>query len=167
LLPAYFALASLTITWSGLKKFRIGKKLQIGSILAIIIIIWSFIDSYKYNRQNIDSGPKEIPEIANFFHRTYGDTERGKKIITRKPHIAYYLDMTMVLFPYVQNETELRQQVQESKASFLFFSTMEAHMRPQFQSLLNPQNAPSWLIPLVYTASPPAVLYKIDFGSTP
>jgi Dolichyl-phosphate-mannose-protein mannosyltransferase len=167
LLPAYFVLGSLTVTWSGLQKFRIGKKLHIGSILAIVIIAWTCIDSYKYNRENIDSGPKEIPVISDLFHRTYGDMERGKKIITRKPHIAYYLDMTMVLFPYVQNEAELRQQVEASSASFLFFGTMEAAMRPQFQGLLYPQNAPSWLVPLVYTASPPAVLYKINFGSTP
>jgi hypothetical protein len=44
---------------------------------------------------------------------------------------------------------------------------MEAGMRPQFQKLLDPRNAPKELRPLTYTTNPPAVLYKVELGGTP
>ena len=36
-------------------------------------------------------------------------------------------------------------------------------MRPQFQFLLDPSRATPELKPLVYTLSPPAVLYRIEY----
>jgi len=31
------------------------------------------------------------------------DTEDGKIVLARKPHIAYYLDMKLEMFPYVNS----------------------------------------------------------------
>jgi hypothetical protein len=116
---------------------------------------------------NIDSGPREVLTFGDWFHQNFGDSERGKVVIARKPHIAYYLDMKLEMFPYVESYDQLVAEMRRSKASYLYFSLMEAGMRPQFQNLLNPRTAPKELRPLTYTTNPPAVLYKIELVDTP
>jgi hypothetical protein len=165
LLPAYILIGSLTLTWPGLKKFTGGKSSPIVGIVFLVLLVWTMVDSYNFNLKNIDSGPQEVPLIADWFNKNYGRGNDTLLIVTRKPHIAYYLGMSMIAFPLVQNEQELHEQIKTNKASYLFFSTMEAHMRPQFQSWLDPRNAPAWLTPVTYTISPPAVLYKINLDN--
>jgi hypothetical protein len=167
LLIIYVALAVRALTWRKLSTVRFWNRVQIGALISWFLVVWTFIQAYEFNRTNIDSGPQEIPLIADWFIKNYGRGTEEQQIVSRKPHIAYYLGMSMVAFPYVQSEEELRQQVKASKASYFFFSSIEAYMRPQFRTLLNPQSAPPWLIPITYTIYPPAVLYKINFGTTP
>ncbi len=167
LYPAYLTLAALALTWKGLHGYRFWNRVHVGGLIAVVLLVWSFDVSFRFNRENIDSGPKEIPVIADWFHNTYGDSESGKIIMTRKPHIAYYLDMEMTVFPLAANEAELKAEVEKTHASYLFFSVMEAGLRPQFQYLLDPRRAPAWLVPLTYTISPPAVLYKVDLTKAP
>lgn len=167
LLPGYLVLAVLALSWKGLYSFRFWNRIHLGGLIAVGVLMWTFSVSYKFNRNNIDSGPKEIPVIASWFNGNFGESERGKIIMTRKPHIAYYLDMEMTVFPMVTTEAELRQEVEKTHASYLFFSVMEAGLRPQFQHLLDPRRAPAWLIPLTYTVAPPAVLYKTDLTKSP
>ncbi len=140
--------------------------MTLGGVLAIVIIVWTFSRSYEFNRVNIDSGPKEILIIAEWFKRTTG-ADPEAIVLARKPHAAYYLDMKMGGFPYVDTYEELLREARKANAHYLYFGIMEAAMRPQFQSLLDPRNAPADLKPLVYTNAPPAVLYEImPFDST-
>lgn len=166
LLPAYIALALKTLTWHKLAEFRFWKTIQIGGLAAFLLILWTGINSYQFNKTNIDSGPREVIGIAKWFEQNVGWSESGKIIISRKPHIAYYLDMQMQLFPYVNTYEELVAEMKKVSASYLYFSLMEAGMRPQFQHLLDPRNAPAELRPLTYTAYPPAVLYKVELGGS-
>ena len=167
LLLIYVTLAIHTLTWKKLTRVRLWNYVQISVLISWIVLVWTFSQAYEFNMTNINSGPQEVPLIADWFIKNYGKGNESQLIVTRKPHIAYYLGMSMSGFPYVQNEEELRKQVKDSKASYLFFSTMEAYMRPQFQTWLDPRNAPSWLIPITYTISPPAVLYKVNLENTP
>jgi hypothetical protein len=136
-----------------------------GGVIAIVLFLWTGYSSVEFNRVNIDSGPKEIVSIAGWVHQNLGEAEHGKIVIARKPHIAYYLDMKLEMFPYVNSYEELVAHMRKSNASYLYFGLMEAGMRPQFQSLLDPQSAPKELKPLTYTINPPAVLYKVDLGA--
>ena len=162
LLPVYVTLSLKTLTWQRLATYRFWNRIHIGALACYVLILWSFSDAYSFNRENIDSGPKEVPIIAQWFKNHGGDIEMGKTIICRKPHIAYYLNMEMASFPYVNTVDELQAEVKRAGASYLFFGLMEAGMRPQFQQLLDPANAPAWLRPVTYTVAPPAVLYKVE-----
>lgn len=165
LLPFYVALALKTLTWQKLAQYRFWNRIHIGGLAGIILLIWTGYNSYQFNSMTIDSGPKEVIGIARWFEQNVGQKDSGKIIITRKPHIAYYLDMKMELFPYVNTYGELLAKMREVNASYLYFGLMEAGMRPQFRQLLDPRNAPPELRPLTYTVSPPAVLYKVELGA--
>jgi hypothetical protein len=166
LLTGYVFLALIAFSSSTLQKFRFGENLTLGGILAVIVIVWTFSRSYEFNRVNIDSGPKEILTIADWFKRTM-PADPEAILLTRKPHAAYYLNMKMGGFPYVETYEELLGEARKANARYLYFSIMEAAMRPQFQSLLDPRNATADLRPVVYTNAPPAVLYEImPFDST-
>jgi hypothetical protein len=167
LLPVYGVLALKALSVPALAQFRFWKTIQAGGLVAIVLVIWTMNSSLNFNRENIDSGPREVLSFGSWFHQNYGDSERGKIVIARKPHVAYYLDMKLEMFPYVDTYEQLVAEMRRSKASYLYFSRMEAGMRPQFQQLLDPRNAPKELRPLTYTTNPPAVLYKIDLGGTP
>ncbi len=167
LLPVYAALALKALSIPSLSQFRFWKTIQVGGLIAILLVIWTGYNSMEFNRTNIDSGPKEVLSFGSWSHQNLGDSERGKIVIARKPHIAYYLDMKLEMFPYVENYDQLLAELRRVKASYLYFSLMEAGMRPQFQKLLDPRNAPKELRPLTYTTNPPAVLYKVELGGTP
>lgn len=167
LLPLYVALALKALTWTQLSQYRFWNRIHIGGLVAVIALGWSAANSYQFNSLNIDSGPKEVVSIAQWFEKNMPHAERGGIIIARKPHIAYYLDMKMQLFPYVNSYEELLTEMRNVKASYLYFGLMEAGMRPQFQYLLDPRNAPRELKPLTFTAYPPAVLYRVELTVKP
>lgn len=157
LIPVYSALAVSTLTrdrWRGIPFYN-------GTLIALGLVIWSFTVSFDFNRQNIDSGPKEITVIADWFNANVRDTDETRTIVCRKPHIAYYINKTMKYFPYVDTWEELKSETKKMGASYLFYGIFEANMRPQFQQLLYPNNAPEWLEPITYTTSPPSVLYRV------
>lgn len=165
LLPLYASFAMKTLTWPKLSSYRFWNRLQIGALVAFALVAWSGWRAYEFNAQNIDSGPKEILAFARWCDSNLPPSERGKNIIARKPHVAYYLDMKMAGFPYVESYDDLKREMKSLDASYLYFSLMEAGMRPQFQYLLDPRRAPPELKPLTYTVSPPAVLYKVERDS--
>ncbi len=167
LLPVYCMLALKALSIPSLAKYRFWKTIHAGGLIAIVLVIWTGSDSMEFNRTNIDSGPKEVLSFGSWFHENFGDSERGKVVVARKPHIAYYLDMKLEMFPYVESYDQLLSELRRVKASYLYFSLMEAGMRPQFQKLLDSRNAPKELRPLTYTSNPPAVLYKVELGGTP
>ena len=130
--------------------------------ITLVLAVWTLSQALSFNRANIDSGPKEVLAISEWFHRNVGTVSDTTVIVARKPHISYYLGMSMTVFPNISSMEELYQSLQQSHAQYLYFGVFEASMRPQFQRLLDPSNAPGWLIPLTYTADPPAVLYRFS-----
>ena len=167
LLPIYAVLALKVLTWQQLAQYRFWKSVQIGAMASFVLVLWSAVNSYQFNSVNIDSGPKEVVSVAEWFDKNIGQAERGRIIVARKPHIAYYLDMKMQLFPYVNTYEDLIAEMRKVNAAYLYFGLMEAGMRPQFQYLLDPRNAPAELKPLTYTRYPPAVLYKVELSQQP
>jgi hypothetical protein len=134
---------------------------KFGLLLVSALIIFTFIKSYSFNSVNIDSGPKELLTLRDWYFQNVPEPERGKRIAARKAHVAYYLDMEFKLMPMADSYEELISKLKEQKADYLYFSTIEAAMRREFQYLLNPKQNHPGLKVVVYFESPPAVLYKV------
>jgi 4-amino-4-deoxy-L-arabinose transferase-like glycosyltransferase len=157
LIPVYATLAVSTLTWD---RWRLIPFYN-GSVISLALIVWAFSVSYEFNKQNIDSGPKEVKVIADWFNANVRDTDETKSVVCRKPHIAFYIGKTMKYFPYVDTWEDLESEIKKMNATYLFYGVFEANMRPQFQQLLNPNTAPEWLEPIAYTNNPPSVLYRV------
>lgn len=167
LLPIYAALAVKALSSPALAQYRFWKTIHAGGIIGIVLVLWTGVDSIEFNRVNIDSGPQEVVSIGSWFRQNSDESERGKIVVARKPHIAYYLGLQMEMFPMVDSYPQLLAELKRVNASYLYFSVMEAGMRPQFQRLLDPRVAPKELRPLTFTTNPPAVLYKVELDPTP
>lgn len=159
LIPVYSTLAVGALVWHRWQKIP----LYNATVVALVLIGWTAVVSYDYNKVNIDSGPKEIKVIADWFNANIKDTDESKIIVCRKPHIAFYINKTMKYFPYVESWEELERETKKINASYFFYGIFEANMRPQFQQLLNPRTAPPWLEPITYTVNPPSVLYRVKY----
>jgi len=162
LLPAYLALAFKALTDTTVARFRLWDRLAIARLIVVALLVWSASASYLFNSVNIASGPEEILDLAEGFQKSGVQVPPGTIVVTRKPHIAYYLKMQMVLFPLVHSYDELERAVHKANASYLYFSVIEAQLRPEFRNLLEPKNAPPWLKPVAFRNFPPAVLYKVQ-----
>ena len=107
------------------------------------LVAFTFAKSYSFNSSRIDSGPKELLVLEEWYEKNIPENERGKKIASCKAHVAYYLDMKFSLIPMADTYEELIAKLKENNVDHLYFSTMEAAMRRQFQFLLDPrQNHP-------------------------
>lgn len=164
LLPLYVVLALRTLTWPALAAWRLWGSVQIGGVAAIVLVLWQFAESKAFNGEQIDSGPAEVVQVGRWFEANQPRPDPGTIVVARKPHIAYYLGMTLEMFPPVTTQEELFDVLRRVNASYLYYSPMEAGLRPQFQYLLDPARAPSGLRPLVSTAVPPAVLYRVELN---
>lgn len=130
-------------------------------VIMIGLLVFTFVNSYSFNSKNIDSGPKELLTLKEWYDNNVSENERGKKIASRKAHVAYYLDMKFSLLPLANSYDELISSLQKNEVDYLYYSTMEAAMRPQFQFLLNPKQNHPGLQPVVFFKNPPSVLYKV------
>jgi 4-amino-4-deoxy-L-arabinose transferase-like glycosyltransferase len=159
LIPVYAVFAVSSLTW---ERWR-GIPFYNGTVIALGLVVWSYVVSYDYNKVNIDSGPQEIKVIADWFNANVKDTDPSKIVVCRKPHIAFYIDKTMKYFPYVTGFEALERETKKLNAAYFFYGIYEANMRPEFQSLLDPRQAPPWLEPITYTVNPPSVLYRVVY----
>ncbi len=157
LIPVYGSFAMAVLMWDRWRSVPFYN----GFMIAAVLIVWTLTTSYNFNKENIDSGPKEIKVIADWFNANVNDQDETKIIVCRKPHIAFYTNKTMKYFPYVTSFEALEQEVKKLNATYFFYGIFEANMRPEFQQLLDPRNAPTWLEPITYTVNPPSVLYRV------
>ena len=131
-------------------------------LILLFVTLFSFARSYAFNDSNINSGPKEILETRDWYFANIPESERGKTIAARKPHIAYYLNMKFNLIPLADNYVEFLDKIKEEKDDYIYFSYYEAQTRPALQGLLNPEYYFPGLTPIYYHTNPPGVLYKVE-----
>ena len=145
------------------EKYRLRKFVPVkyGLLLVFSLIIFTFIKSYSFNSVNIDSGPRELIILQEWYEKNIPINEKGKRIAARKAHVAYYLDMEFKLLPMADSYEDFISKLKEQQVDYLYFSTIEAAMRRQFQFLLNPKQEHKGLETVVYFENPPAVLYKV------
>ena len=160
LAPTFALLAIAFFQWKsfpspGFQRFGL-KHLLLAGVIAISANL-----SFRHVEAEISSGPVEILQIRDVFFQNPGNSKPGQHIVARKPHIAYYLNMDFTPFPYVNTLEELLTESRKSGATHLYYSTIEAGLRPQFRFLLDARRAPPELRPIVQTAFPPSVLYEL------
>ena len=160
LIPFY---AVIAIQPFFIEKFRLKKviPLKLSYLLMIGLLVFTFTKSYSFNSSNIDSGPKELLVLRDWYDNHIPANERGKIIAARKAHVAYYLGMDFQLMPMADSYNDFIAKLKEEKVDYLYFSPIEAAMRRKFQFLLNPKSNHPGLKVVVYFNNPPAVLYKV------
>ena len=129
--------------------------------LASILVVWTALTSFGFNKKNIASGPLEVEKTAAWYRQNIPPGERGKILLARKPHLAYYTGMEFRMIPLAASVNDLQEKVQLLQADFLFISPIEVFYRENLKGLLDPKNAPRSFIPVYRDANPPAVLYRI------
>ena len=73
--------------------------------------------------------------------------------------------MEFKLLPMANSYEEFILKLRGQEVDYLYFSTIEAAMRRQFQFLLNPKQNHPGLEAVVYFENPPAVLYRIKIDN--
>ncbi|MGA2624621.1 MAG: glycosyltransferase family 39 protein [Bacteroidota bacterium] len=132
----------------------------------VVLIVVMFIagrTAIEKVASDIDSGPSEILQLRDAFFQHSAGAPEGTVIMARKPQAAYYLKMKFVPFAYVNSIGELISECRKHRVDYLFYSGIEAGLRPQFSYLLDPARAPRQLHPVVQVYNPPAVLYQMKY----
>ncbi len=131
-------------------------------IILVVISLFTFTKAYSFNDDRIDSGPKEILEMRDWYFANIPLAERGKTIAARKPHIAYYLKMNFNVIPLADNYQDFLNKIKAEKDDYIYFGMWEAQTRPALRALLDPRYKFPGLKPVAYFSNPPAVLYKVE-----
>lgn len=160
LIPFYLVIAVQPFF---IEKFKSKKfvPVKFAYILMIGLMAFSFAKTYSFNSSRIDSGPKEMLVLRDWYNKNVPAELKGRRIAARKAHVAYYLDMEFKLLPMANTYEELITKLRDMDVDYLYFSTIEAAMRRQFQNLLNPKLKHPGLETVVYFENPPAVLYRV------
>jgi hypothetical protein len=141
-----------------LKKFL---PLNFRYVLIIGIIIFTFVKSYSFNSENINSGPTELLTLRDWYEHNIPDSLKGKIVAARKAHVAYYLGMKFQLMPMADSYDEFIKKLREEHVDYLYFGIAEAGLRRELQYLINPKSKHPGLEVVVYFNDPPSVLYRV------
>jgi len=160
LIPLY-AILAISVFFN--EKFLTYTKIPLALryVIPIILLIITLAKSVSFNSSRIDSGPVELLTLQNWYKTNVTDNEKGKKLAARKPHAAYYLNMDFYFLPLAETYPALIDSFKKYNVDYLYFSPIEASMRREFQSLLNPKSVHPGLKTVVYFNNPPSVLYKV------
>ncbi len=156
LLPTYLSIGYHITNWKKISSTKYG-----------LLILWAFLNLISLPKisemikKDIENQPVDILYIAQQFKAKFGDSERGKIIVARKPNIAYYLDMEFKLFPLANTYEQLANELKNLNASYLYYSWIEYYFRRNFEGLFNYTSPPDFLEPVAVSENPPAVLYRV------
>lgn len=130
-------------------------------VLLFALVIITFINSYSFNSENINSGPTELLELGEWYKTNVSQEMKGKTVAARKAHVAYYLDMEFKLMPMADSYDEFIKKLKESNIDYLYFGIAEAGFRNELEFLIDPRRNHPSLEVVVYFNNPPSVLYKV------
>ena len=130
-------------------------------VLIVGIIVFTFVKSYSFNSENINSGPTEMLTLRDWYEKNVPDNLKGKIVAARKAHVAYYLGMKFQLMPMADSYDEFIKKLREEHVDYLYFGIAEAGLRREFQFLIDPKSNHPGLKVVVYFKNPPSVLYKV------
>jgi hypothetical protein len=156
LLPTY-----LSVGYSILTASQISQKKHLWIVIVGLLNLISVPKISEMTKKDIQNQPMDILYIAEQFKSKFGDSEKGKIIVARKPNIAYYLGMEFKPFPLVNNYEQLKSELKKLNASYLYYSWIEYYFRRDFEGLFNYTSPPPFLEPIAVSENPPAVLYRI------
>jgi hypothetical protein len=166
LLPFFLTVAFQSLTIFLNRLTLAGKRIPIVPTVVVVLFLLSLFNAYGYNRNRISAGPKEIHRVAEWFKGTLPEEDRGRRIMARKPHIAYYLNLDFSSIPMVKSHRGLITILYKRNIDYLYFSGVEAAYRPALKYLLYPGEETPFLKPLFTLSDPPAVLYQVMHPSS-
>jgi len=160
LIPFYLVIAVQPFFF---EKYRVSKFLpqMMKYILLFGLIIFTFVKSYSFNSENINSGPTELLTLRDWYQENVPGEMKGKIVTARKAHAAYYLDMDFKLMPMADSYDEFMTKLRKENVDYLYFGIAEAGLRRELQFLIDPKNNHPGLEVVVYFTNPPSVLYKV------
>jgi hypothetical protein len=160
LIPFYLV---ITIQPLFTEKLRISKFLPqtLKYVLIFGLIVFTFVKSYSFNSENINSGPTELLTLRDWYQENVPQKEKGKTVAARKAHVAYYLDMDFKLMPQADSYSVFLTKLRNEKVDYLYFGIAEAGLRSELQFLIDPKGNHPGLEVVVYFKNPPSVLYRV------
>jgi hypothetical protein len=160
LIPFYLVIAVQPLF---IEKLRISKYLPqtFKYVLIFGLIVFTFVKSYSFNSQNINSGPTELLTLRDWYQENVPQEEKGKIVAARKAHVAYYLNMDFKLMPMADSYGEFISKLLNENVDYLYIGMAEAGLRREFQFLIDPKSNHPGLEVVVYFSNPPSVLYKV------
>jgi len=104
---------------------------------AVLVALFSVSASISWNEENqlLAKAPHEV-RVGGALLRKHA--RPGERVISRKPHVAYFAGLQYTPFPEATSFEELIKVAREIGVSYLFMSSMEASARPQFAVLFDP-----------------------------
>ncbi len=172
LLPVYYSErfslflipAFIVIIYEGVKRITnyLNNYLKAKWVFQIVIIgllYWSLIKSIGYNSLII-KGPPDIPVISKRFEELQLPSD-SKMIASRKPHIAYHLNLIWTDIPVNSSLEKTINELKNRNVDYLYISTIEWTTRPALRNLLESKKEVSDLEPIIIAANQQAVLYRI------
>ncbi|MEA3497100.1 MAG: glycosyltransferase family 39 protein [Bacteroidota bacterium] len=134
-------------------------------VLATILIIWNFSKSYSYNSENISCGDKNLPKMAKQFQGLKPKDKDGDKIMARKAHIAYYLNLEKKYVPTAKNYYEQVALLWKKEVDYVYYSIWEAGRG--FNFLQDPSKVPPDFKLLTYTTASNKLIRKKEGSKSP
>jgi len=165
-LPFYLAAAALGITAApGPARLRTALGV-IAALVALSATGFQIADSVHLQRRVAHDLPREVLATGRVLRTLAPD---GGRIMARKGHIGYYSGLDVVDFPRVDSLETLGRHARAAGAEFLYFSWVEAQLRPEFSYLLDTTGTVPGLEVIHVTDRNPSVTYRIgpDFGTRP
>ncbi|MCB0725997.1 MAG: hypothetical protein KDD00_00930 [Ignavibacteriae bacterium] len=143
--------------------FRISSFRLFGIFLSMLIA-YNLYTSYNQVKEEINVGPMEILSIKEQVESNKYNNLSGKVIMSRKPHIAYYLGMKSQVTPFVKNYDEYINYIRANNIEYVYISEKEAEYLTDENLkhiLLDYTNPPADFEVVTFTLKPIAILYKL------
>ncbi|MBI1759935.1 MAG: glycosyltransferase family 39 protein [Acidobacteria bacterium] len=133
--------------------------LPVALVAALVVV--TVRGSRKEVRDFLDSHPSEVTAVQAYLQSTGACTAQAhKRIVARKPHLAYLCRGEWIFFPQVKSPEELRAWLAQNPVDYLLISEREMKERKGLKPLGDPAKAPAWLQPVWSQRKPVAVLYQ-------
>ncbi len=166
LLPFYMAAAACGIAAPfGWRRRRV-PALVVLALAGFAAVGPRAVDSVRLQQRIERDLPREVLESARALRAI---APGGGTVMARKAHIGYYAHLTVAPFPRVPALADLASAARDEHAGFLYFSWVEAQLRPEFSYLLDTTGVVPGLEVVHATDRPPSVTYRIGpaFGTAP
>lgn len=132
-------------------------------LASLIIIAVLFAKSFIGARQDVkgflSEHPWELRAASDFIQQT-GAAPHTLKIVSRKPHLAFFSEQQWVFIPQVNSLEELREWMLTNHLDYLAIGKREIRDRPALKPLGDPATAPAWLRAVWKSEKPLFILYR-------
>jgi hypothetical protein len=160
-LYAGFAVSAAT-SWLELARSHEWMKNRASGLIPVAAVATMVGLSLAESRRDIanflDSQPMEIVAARDYLSGI-GDVG-GRKIVARKPHLAYMSRNEWVFFPQVKSLDEFRAWVETNQVDYIAVGKRELKERRELAALGKPDKAPGWLKAVWVNNDPMFILYK-------